>query len=84
MFFQKASDPAAEATVAEVTVVVEVIQDQPEAAPRHQGVTAVQQYAQAPELLGKALAEATAVVPLPHHDRVQHGQAAQYDKNRMQ
>lgn len=71
-----------EATVAEVTAVVEVIQDQPEAAPRHQGLTAVHQYAQAPERLGQALAEATAAVPLAHHDRVPHGQAVRYGKDR--
>ena len=75
MFSQKVSDPAEEATEAEATAVVEVIQDQPEAARRHQGITAVR-HAQAP-------AEAIAVVPLEHHDRVQHGQAAQYGKNRM-
>ena len=67
---------------AEATVVVEVIQDQPEAAPRHPGLTAVQQYAQAPEPLGKARAEATAAAVLAHHDRVQRGQAALYDKDR--
>ena len=80
MSFQKASDLVEEATVAEVTAVVEVTLDQPEAVPRHQGVTAVQQYAQAPER--QAPAEATAVAPLAHHERVQHGQAARYGKNR--
>ena len=84
MFSQKVSDPVEEAMVAEVTAVVEAIQDQREAAPRHQGLTAVHQYAQAPELRGKALAEATAVVPLGHHDQVQHGPAALYDKDRAQ
>ena len=83
MFFQKASAPVEEATVAEVTVVVEVIQDQPEAAPHRQGLTAVHRYAQVPERLGQAPAEAmVAAVPLVHHDRVQLGQAAQCGKNR--
>ena len=86
MFFQKASDPVAEVTVAEVTAVVEIIadhlQDQPEAVPRRQGLTAVQ-HGQPPERLGQAPAEATAVVPLAHPDRVQHGQAVRYDKNRL-
>ena len=77
MFFQKASDLVEEATVAEVTAVVEVIQDQPEAV--------VHQYAQVPERLEQALAEATvAVAPLVHHERAQRGQAARYDKNRPQ
>ena len=71
-----------EATAAEVTAVVEVIQDQPAAAPRHQGLMVVHQYAQAPERLGQAPAEATAVAPLAHHDRVPHGQAVQYGKDR--
>ena len=62
---------------AEVTAAVEVIQGQPEAAPRHRGLTAVHQYARAPERLGQAPAEATAVVPLAHHERVRHGQAVQ-------
>ena len=85
MFFQKASDLVEEATVAEVTVVVEVIQDQPEAALHRQGLTVVHRYAQALEPLGQALAEATAVaVLLAHRERVQHGQAAQYGKNRVQ
>ena len=73
-----------EATAAEVTAVVEVIPDQPEAAPRHQELTAVHQYAQTPERLEQAPAEAMALVPLAHHDRVQHVQAAQYDKDRAQ
>ena len=63
-----------EATVAEVTVVVEVIQDQPEAA--------IHQYAQVPERPGQALAEATAVALLAHHERAQHDQAARYGKDR--
>ena len=70
--------------VAEVIVVVEVIRDQHEAAPRHQGLTAVHQYAPVPEPLGKAPAEATAVVPLAHRDPVQRGQAARSDKDRAQ
>ena len=72
-----------EATVAEVTAVVGVIQDQPEVAPlHHQGLTAVQ-YAQVPGQQGQALAEATvAAVPLVHHAPVQRGQAAQCGKNR--
>ena len=84
MFFQKASDLVEEATVAEVTAVVEVIHDQPEATPRHQGLTAVLQCALVPDLLGQALVEATVVAPLAHHDRVQHGQAARSDKDRVQ
>ncbi len=68
---------------AEVTAAVEVIQDQPEAAHRHQGLTAVHQSVQVPEQLGQAPAEATAVVPLAHHERVQHA-AALYDKDRAQ
>ena len=76
MFFQKASDPVEEATVAEV------IQDQPEVVPRHQELTAVQQYAQVPGQLGQALAEATAAAPLAHQERAQHGQAAQYGKDK--
>ena len=79
MFSQKASDP-----VEEVTVVAEVIQDRPEAAPHHQGLTAVQQYAQAPEPQGQALAEATAAVPLAPRDQAQHVQAARSDKDRAQ
>ena len=83
MFFQKASDLVEEATVAEVTAVVEVIQDQPEAAPHHQGFTAVQPYVQALGRPGQVLAEAmAAAVPLAHHARVRHGQAARYGKNR--
>lgn len=82
MFFQKASDPVAEATAAEVPVVVEVIQDRPEAAPHHQGLTAVHRYAQALGQLEQAPAEATAVAPLAHHERVRHGQAVQCGKNR--
>ena len=82
MFFLKASDPVEEATVVEVTVVVEAIQDQPEAA--RQGLTAVHQYAQAPEQLGKAPAEATAVAALAHHGRAQPGRAVPYDKDRAQ
>ena len=84
MFFQKASDPVEEATVAEVTVVVEVIQDQPEAVPRHQELTAVHQYAQVPERLGQALAEATAAVLRARHERVRPVQAARCDKDRAQ
>ena len=70
------------ATVAGVTVVVEVIQDQPEAAHRHQEHTVVQQYVQVPERLEQVPAEATAVAPLAHHDRAQRGQAAPCGKDR--
>ena len=66
----------------EATVVVEVIQDQPAAAP--QGLMAAHQYAQALARLGQALAEPTAVAPSVHHERAQHGRAARYDKNRAQ
>ena len=66
MFFQKASDPVEEVTVAEVAVVVEVIvgalaeqlRDHHGQAPRHRGLTAVR------------------------HERVRRGQAAQHGKNR--
>jgi hypothetical protein len=66
MFFQKASDPVEEVTVAEVAVVVEVItgalaeqlRDHRGQAPRHRGLTAVR------------------------HERVQHGQAVRYGKSR--
>ena len=73
-----------EATVAEVTAVVEVIQDQPVAAPiHHQGLTAVHQYVQVPGQQGQAPAEATvAAVPLVHHAPVRRGQAVQCGKNR--
>ena len=85
MFFQKASDPVEEAMVAEVTVAgapAEHLQDHRGPAPlHHQGLTAVR-YAQPPGLLDKAAAEATAVVPLVHHERVQHGRAVRCGKNR--
>ena len=69
MFFQKASDPVEEVTVAEVIAVAlaEHLQDQ---------------HAQAPELLARAAAEVMVVVRSNHHDRVQHGQAVRYGKNR--
>lgn len=71
-----------EATAAEVIAAVEAIQDQPEAPPHHRDLTAVHQYGQALGQLGRALAEATAVALQVHHDRVQHGQVAQYGKDR--
>jgi hypothetical protein len=69
MFFQKASDPVEEVTVAEVIAVAltEHLQDQ---------------HAQAPELLARAAAEVMAAVLSNHHDQAQHGQAARSDKNR--
>ena len=79
MFFQKASDQVEEATAAEATVVVEVIQDHPEAP---QDLMAVHQYAQAHGRLEQAPAEATAAALLAHHERVQHGQAVRYGKDR--
>ncbi len=83
MFFQKVSDPVEEATVA-AGAIAEPPQDQPVAAPRHQGVMAVQHRAQVPGQRGQALAEVMAAVPLDHRARVQHGRAAQYDRNRTQ
>jgi hypothetical protein len=84
MFFQKASDPVEEVTVAEVIAVAlaEHLQDQRGQAPLHQGLTAVHQHAQAPELLARAAAEVMVVVRSNHHDRVQHGQAVRYGKSR--
>jgi hypothetical protein len=84
MFFQKASDPVEEVTVAEVIAVAlaEHLQDQRGQAPLHQGLTAVHQHAQAPELLARAAAEVMAAVLSNHHDQAQHGQAARSDKNR--
>lgn len=74
-----------EATVAGVTAVVEIIQDQPVAAPHHQGLMAVPQYVQVPGQQGQAPAEATAAaVPLVHRVPVQRGQAVQCVKNRTQ
>lgn len=90
MFFQKASDPVEEATVAEVTAVVEVIvvagitehrRDPPAAATHPHDLTAVRRCAPALEV-GQAPAEATEVAPLAHHDRAQRGQAAQCGKDR--
>ena len=92
MFFQKASDPVEEATVAEVTAVVEVIvvagvtehrRDRP-AAPIHpQGLTAVRRYAQVPAQAGKVQAVVMAAAPPAHHDRAHRGQVARYGKNRL-
>lgn len=71
-----------EATVAGVTAVVEVIQDQPVAAPHHQGLMAVPQYVQVPGQQGQAPAEATAVALLVHHEQAQCDQVVQYGKDR--
>ena len=84
MFFQKASDPVEEATVAEVLAgaTADPLQDHPEVAHLHRRGLTVVRHAQVPERSGRAAAEATAGVPLVHHDRVQRGQAAQCGKNR--
>ena len=89
MFFQKASDPVEEATVAEVTAVVEVIvvagitehrRDRPAAA--RQGLTAARRYAPVPAQVGKVQAAVMAAVPPAHPNQVHRGQAAQYGKDR--
>ena len=91
MFFQKASDPVEEATVAEVTAVVEVIvvaevtehrRDHPAAAIHPHDLTAVRRYAQARAQAGKVQAVVMAAVPPAHHDRAQRGQVAQCGKDR--
>jgi hypothetical protein len=91
MFFQKASDPVEEATVAEVTAVVEVIvvagvtehrRDRPAAVIHPHDPTAVRRYAQVPAQAGKVQAAAMAAVRPAHHDRAHRGQAAQCGKDR--
>ena len=93
MFFPKALDLVEEVTVAGVTVAVEVIvvagitaqrRDRLAAAPiRHQDPTEIR-HGQVPARAGKVPAAAMGVVPPAHHDRAQHGQAAQYGKDRAQ
>ena len=87
MFFQKALDQVEEVTVAaEVTAVVGVTEhrrDRPAAAIHRQDLMAVR-HAQVPAQAGKVPAAAMAPVPPAHHDRAQHGQAAQYGRDRAQ
>ena len=68
---------------AEVTVVVEVIQDPPEVTLHRRGLTGVHQCAQAPEQQVRAPVEVMAAVPRVQPDRAQGGRAARYDKNRL-